>query len=86
MSTDNEATGIIQPSPLLKSDEHLLICPALLSTQNNKCRGANQQLTRPSVYTEKRSAIVQPPNGGNRHHFFFFHGIANTLRLLSSRV
>ena len=27
--TDNEATGIIQPSPLLENDEDLLICPAL---------------------------------------------------------
>ena len=34
--TDNEATGIIQPSPLLENDEDLLICPAFLSTQNNK--------------------------------------------------
>ena len=36
MYTDNEATGIIQPSPLLENDEDLLICPALSSTQNNK--------------------------------------------------
>ena len=34
--TDNEATGIIQPSPFLESDEDLLICPAISSTQNNK--------------------------------------------------
>ena len=34
--TDNEATGIIQHSPLLENDEDLLICPALSSTQNNK--------------------------------------------------
>ena len=34
--TDNEATGVIQPSPLLENDEDLLICPAILSTQNNK--------------------------------------------------
>ena len=34
--TYNEATGIIQPSPLLENDEDLLICPALSSTQNNK--------------------------------------------------
>ena len=34
--TDNEATGIIQPSPLLENDEDLLICPALSSAQNNK--------------------------------------------------
>ena len=34
--TDNEATGKIQPSPLLENDENLLICPALSSTQNNK--------------------------------------------------
>ena len=34
--TDNEATGIIQPSQLLENDENLLICPALASTQNNE--------------------------------------------------
>ena len=34
--TDNEATGIIQPPPLLENDEDLLFCPALSSTQNNK--------------------------------------------------
>ena len=34
--TDNEATGKIQPSPLLENDEDLLICPALSSTQSNK--------------------------------------------------
>ena len=34
--TDNEATGIIQPSPLLENDEDLPICAALSSTQNNK--------------------------------------------------
>ena len=27
--TDNEATGLIQPSPRLENDEDLLICPAL---------------------------------------------------------
>ena len=31
--TDNEATGIIQPSPLLENDKDLLICPVLSSTQ-----------------------------------------------------
>ena len=34
--TDNEATGITQPSKLLENDEDLLICPALSSAQNNK--------------------------------------------------
>ena len=34
--TENEATGIIQPSPLLENDEDLLICPAISSTQNNR--------------------------------------------------
>ena len=34
--TENEATGIIQPSPLLENDEDLLIRPAILSTQNTK--------------------------------------------------
>ena len=32
--TENEATGRIQPSPLLETDEDLLICPLLSSTQN----------------------------------------------------
>ena len=34
--TDNEATGMIQLSPLLENDEDLLICPAPSPTQNNK--------------------------------------------------
>ena len=34
--TENEATGIIKPSPLLENDEDILFCPALSSTQNNK--------------------------------------------------
>ena len=34
--TDNEATGIIQPSPLLENNEDFLICPDLSSTQKNK--------------------------------------------------
>ena len=34
--TENEATGIIQPSPFLENDEDLLICPAISSTQNIK--------------------------------------------------
>ena len=34
--SENEATGIIQPSPLLENDEDLLICPATSSTQKNK--------------------------------------------------
>ena len=34
--TENEATGIIQPSPLPENDEDLLLCPAIASTQNNK--------------------------------------------------
>ena len=34
--TENEATGIIQSSPLLENDEDILICPAISSTQNNK--------------------------------------------------
>ena len=34
--TDNQATGIFEPSPLLENDEDLLISPAFSSTQNNK--------------------------------------------------
>ena len=33
--TDNEASSIIQPSPLLEGDEDLLISPALSTTKNN---------------------------------------------------
>ena len=33
--TENEATGIVQTSPLLENDEDLLICPSISSTQNN---------------------------------------------------
>ena len=33
---DNEATGIMQPTPFLHDDEDLLIFPALWTTQNNK--------------------------------------------------
>ena len=36
INTENEATGIIQTSPLLENDEDLLISPAILSTQKNK--------------------------------------------------
>ena len=34
--TEKEATGIIQPSPLLENDDDLLICPVISSTQNSK--------------------------------------------------
>ena len=34
--TDNDATGIFQPSPLLENAEDLPICLALSSTKNNK--------------------------------------------------
>ena len=34
--TDNEATGTIQPSPLLENDEDILMCPAISSTLNTK--------------------------------------------------
>ena len=37
--TDNEATGIIQPSSLPENDEDLLICPALSSTQKKQIYG-----------------------------------------------
>ena len=54
--TDTEATGIIQPSPLLENNEDLLICPALLSTQNNKHRvQINNFLDHP--YTLKKRRI-----------------------------
>ena len=33
--TDKEATGIIQPSPILEVGEGLLVCPALLATESN---------------------------------------------------
>ena len=48
--TDNEAIGIIQPSPLLENDEDLLICPAISSTQNNKQTSRNERTLRISQY------------------------------------
>ena len=36
INTDNEATGIIQRSPLLEDDQDPLICPAISTNQNNK--------------------------------------------------
>ena len=39
--TDNEATGRIQPSPILENDEDLLICPALSSTQKKQTYDPN---------------------------------------------
>ena len=44
--TDIEATGIIQTSPLLKTDEDPLNCPAFSTTQNNK------QMVQVSSFTE----------------------------------
>ena len=37
--TDNEATGIIQLSPLLENDEDFLICSAISSTQKQQTHG-----------------------------------------------
>ena len=37
--TENEATGIIQPSPPLENDEDLLICPANSTTQKKEIHG-----------------------------------------------
>ena len=55
--TENEATGIIQPSPLLENDEDLPICPAILSTQNNKhIVGISNFLDHP--YTLKKGTHI----------------------------
>ena len=55
--TDNETTGIIQPSPLLENDEDLLFCPALPSTQSNKYMVQTSIfLDRP--YTLKKGTLI----------------------------
>ena len=80
--TDNEAIGIIQPSPLLENDEDLLICPALSSTQNNKNMVQNSDfLEHPyslkkgthianfSILTPEQTKHIQPVNHIAVRHF-----------------
>ena len=79
--TDNEATGIIQPSPLLENDEDLLICPALSSTQNNKHMvQISNFLDHPytlkkgthiaifSILTPEKTKHIQPVNSTSVRH------------------
>ena len=78
---DNEATGIIQPSPLLENDDDLLICPALSSTQNNKHMVQNSNfLDHPytlkkgthiasfSILTPEQTKHIRPVNPTSVRH------------------
>ena len=79
--TDNKATGLIQPSPLLENDEDLLICPALSSTQNNKImvRISNfldhtytlqkgTHITNLSILTPEQTKHIRPVNPTSVRH------------------
>ena len=79
--TDNEATGIIQPSPLLVKDEAPLLCPALSSTLNDKHRvEISTSLDDPytlkkgmhkayfSIVTAERTKHIQPVNPTSVRH------------------
>ena len=56
--TKNEATGIIQPSPILQNDEDLLICPALSSNQNNKHMVQNSNFLDDPYTLKKRAHMA----------------------------
>ena len=71
--TDNEARGIIQPSPLLENDEDLFVCLALSSTQNNKdvvqisifldhtyTLKKGTQITKISILTPEQTTYIRP--------------------------
>ena len=79
--TDNEATGIIQPLPLLENDEDLLICPAISSTQNKKHMVQhNNFLDHPytlkkgthmakfSILTPEQTKHIRPVNPTSKRH------------------
>ena len=79
--TENEATGIIQPSPLLENYEDLLICPAISSAQNNKHKVQNSNfLDHPytfkkgmhmanfSILTRERTQHIRPVNPTSVRH------------------
>ena len=80
--TDNEATGIIQPSPLLENDEGFLICPALSSTQSNKhmVQSSNfldhpytlkkgMHIANFSILTHEQTKHIRPVNPTSVRHF-----------------
>ena len=80
--TENETTGINQPSPLLENDEDLLICPAISSTQNNKHMvQINNFLDHPyilkkgthianfSILTPEQTKHIRPVNPTSVRHF-----------------
>ena len=79
--TKNEATGIIQPSPLLENDEDLLICPEISSTQNNKhmVQTSNfldqpytfkkgTHMTNFSILTPEQTKLIRPVNPTSVRH------------------
>ena len=78
---ENEATGIIQPSPLLETDEDFLIFPAISSTQNNKHMVQNSNfldhpytlkkgthMAKFSILTPEQTKHVRPVNPTSVRH------------------
>ena len=79
--TENEATGIIQPSPLRENDDDHLICPALSSTQNNKHMVQSRNfldhpytlkkgthITNFSILTPEQTKHIRPVNPTSVRH------------------
>ena len=79
--TVKEATGIVQPSPLLENDEDLVVCPALSSTRNNKHIVQNRifldhpytpkkgkHRTNSSVLTPEQKKHIQPVTPTSLRH------------------
>ena len=79
--TENEATGIIQTSPLLENDEGLLICPAISSTQNKKhmiqistfldhpyTRKKGTHMANFSILTPEQTKHIRPVNPTSVRH------------------
>ena len=80
--TDNEATGIIQPSPILENNEDLLISPAFSSTQNNKhlvqirnfldhpfTLKKRTHIANFSILTPEQLKYIRPVNPNSVRHF-----------------
>ena len=78
---DNEATGIIQPLPFLENDKDLLICPAIMSTQNNKhmvqisnfldhpyTLKKGTHMANFSILTPEQTKLIQPVNPTSLRH------------------
>ena len=55
--TDDETTGLFQPSPLRRNDEDLLICPAFSKTQNST-HMVSMKISRGTPYTFRKGMNI----------------------------